>query len=112
MDDRPLDLTPLDPLRDPRFDARVNAIVREAFAARRQSVLAVVGGWTRPMLIAAALALAVLLPALTRRAVQRPVSAAEILGVPSTLVDLVASTAHPSLEDIAEALAVGGSHGH
>jgi hypothetical protein len=73
-DDRPLDLSALDPARDPArwravFDATL-ARVDDALLQRRQDPLALIAGWRRPLLAAAAAAILFLVPvevALERR---------------------------------------------
>jgi len=73
-DDRRLDLSALDPARDPArwrmvFDATL-ARVDEVLLHRRQDPLSLIAGWRRPLLAAAAAALLVLVPvevALERR---------------------------------------------
>jgi hypothetical protein len=74
MDDRRLDLSALDPARDPGrwrgvFDATL-ARVDDALLQRRQDPLALIAGWRRPLLAAAAAAVVLLVPvevALERR---------------------------------------------
>lgn len=74
MDERRLDLSALDPARDPGqwrtvFDATL-ARVDDVLLHRRQDPLALIAGWRRPLLAAAAAALLVLVPlevALERR---------------------------------------------
>ena len=64
----PIDLSPLDPLRDARrwegvvsaTLARVDAVLAER--ERRQDPLAQIATWRRPVLIAASVALALLVP--------------------------------------------------
>lgn len=74
MDERPLNLSALDPERDPVrwravFDAtllRVDGVL----AQRRQDALTLIAGWQRPLLAAAAAAVILLIPvevALERR---------------------------------------------
>jgi hypothetical protein len=74
MDERRLDLSALDPARDPaRWRALVGATlarVDDVLLHRRQDPLALIAGWRRPLLAAAAAALLVLVPvevALERR---------------------------------------------
>lgn len=74
MDERRLDLSALDPARDPgRWRAVVGATldrVDDVLLHRRQDPLALIAGWRRPLLAAAAAALLVLVPvevALERR---------------------------------------------
>ncbi len=74
MDERRLDLSALDPARHPdrwrALAAATLARVDEALLHRRQDPLALIAGWRRPLLAAAAAALLVLAPvelALERR---------------------------------------------
>ena len=74
MEDRPLDLSALDPARDPAHWGRVaaGAVARadHALAQRPADALTLIAGWRRPLLAAAAAALLVLVPlevALERR---------------------------------------------
>jgi hypothetical protein len=68
-DEAPFDLSPLDPMRDePRWRAvvdrtlaRVDAVVAER--ARREDPLDLIASWRRPLLVAAAAAIALLVPA-------------------------------------------------
>ncbi|HEX6587417.1 MAG TPA: hypothetical protein VF039_00230 [Longimicrobiales bacterium] len=67
IDERPIDLSALDPERDAgRWDALVAATVARAdaaLAARSRSALDTIAGWSRPLLLAAALLVALLVPA-------------------------------------------------
>ena len=61
MTDERFDLSPLDPQEDARFEKMVSTITARArfelarrAAARRQSIVELVGGWARPALVAAA----------------------------------------------------------
>ncbi|HEU4556582.1 MAG TPA: hypothetical protein VFS20_01990 [Longimicrobium sp.] len=74
MDERRLDLSALDPARDPaRWRAMVGATLArmdDVLVHRRQDALSLIAGWRRPLLAAAAAVLLVLLPvefALERR---------------------------------------------
>ncbi len=108
-----LDFSALDPRHDaPRFDDRVRAIVRDGFEARRRSVFTVLDGWLPPALAAAAVIVVVSLPTIVRHSSPQPVSTAEILGVPGTLIDLAMMTRQPSVTDLADALDTGVSRGH
>lgn len=67
MDDERVDLSALDPSHDPRWEAVVAATVaRAGDAAERQAYAAdpirVIVGWRRELLIAAAAAIAILVP--------------------------------------------------
>lgn len=77
-DERPLDLSALDPARDPaRWRAVLDATrarADEALLRRRADPLALIAGWRRPLLAAAAAALLLLVPlevALERREAHR-----------------------------------------
>lgn len=65
-EEHPLDLTALDPLRDPdHWDRVMSATARRVdavLARRRPDPLATLAGWTRPVLIAAAIAVVLLVP--------------------------------------------------
>lgn len=111
MSDDPLDLSPLDPTRDPQFELRVRAIVGEAMRTRRRPVTSVIASWALPALVAATVAAVVPVTVLLRPPAQRAPTTAEILGVPSTLVQLVSRTPQPSLEDIAVAVGAGARNG-
>lgn len=116
MTDSPLDLSPLDPTRDrAAFDARVLAIARDAAKIARapeSTPLSTLASWTRPALAAAAVLIALALPPLVRGRSQpaRPVTTADVLGVPRSLVELAASSTAPGVVDLAEALNTDGSH--
>jgi hypothetical protein len=64
----PIDLSPLDPMRDPaRWDAVVARTMARVDAAlaereRRQDPLAMIAAWRRPVLLAASVTLAMLIP--------------------------------------------------
>lgn len=110
MIDDSVDLSPLSQRDDAaRREARIREIVGATRAAEGSDIFGILAAWTRPALIAAALILAASLPAIVRREPRRPVSTAEILGVPTMLVDLVASTPRPSLDDLARTLGDGSS---
>lgn len=65
-DDR-LDLSPLDPMRDPgHWQAVMGATLMRVDAVlfqRRQDPLSLIASWSRPLLVAAATAVALLVPA-------------------------------------------------
>jgi hypothetical protein len=121
MTDLPIDLSSLDPTRDrARLDALARAISQDAMAARARrssrptDLLSELAGWMRPALAAAAIVLtaAVSTLAVTRRPATRSVaSAADVLGIPRELMDLLHSTRTPSLMQIDEALASAGRVG-
>lgn len=66
MDERPLDLSALDPARDPgRWRAVLQATrvrVDDALLHRRLDALTLIAGWRRPLLAAAAAAVLLLVP--------------------------------------------------
>jgi hypothetical protein len=106
------DLSPLDPLRDPAaFDDIVRAIVHDGFDARAHALFTVLDGWTRPALAAAAVVIALSLPAVWRAPTPRLVTTAEILGIPRPLIELASTTRQPSLVELARALGPGGPDG-
>lgn len=118
MTDDFIDLSALDPARDQaRFDSVARAIARDAMAARadapaeraeRADILAVVVAWARPVLVAAGVVVALAIPALAHfrsgAAEHRAASAADVLGIPPELNDLLQSTRTPSLEELRVAL--------
>ena len=112
MTDDPIDLSPLDPLRDPlALDARVAAIARDAVIPPPPDILAELAAWARPALAAAAVIAAIAsYPLLVHRPTQRRVTTAEILGVPSAVVELARSGTPPGLVDLAEALNAEPAH--
>jgi hypothetical protein len=114
-DDGPIDLSALDPTRNTaRFNAVAARISREAMNARARrlasppSVLVDLVAWARPALVAAAIVLAVAIPTLARgRATEHrtPATAADVMGIPPELMNLVQSPRTPSLFQIDAALA-------
>jgi len=117
MDDRPIDLTALDPTRDPSFDTRSRRIAADAMAARRAAprplrldVFGELAGWSRPLLAAAAVILAVTVPTLSymsgaKAPRARGATTSELLGIPAKLVDLASSGQAPTVTQLADALA-------
>jgi len=114
MNDEPVDLSALDPTRDPSFGQRVSAIVGEARVGKAPAVTDYLSSWTRPALAAAAVIAAMsAIPLLRRNPVPAGGTMAEILGVPPGLVAIARSSQSPGVTDLAEALGVetGASHG-
>ncbi len=113
---RPIDLSPLDPLRDDdRFDATARTIVRDAMAARaalrHTSVAGSLVSWSTPILAAAALIIAASVPLLVRSSRMltpsgrppAPAVAVERFGVPSAIVALAQSSAQPTPAEVVAA---------
>jgi len=111
----PIDLSALDPTRDPAFDDRVSDIVRSArVGSSPPAVVDYLSRWTRPALAAAAaIALLSAIPLLreSRQPPPRGGTTAEILGVPPGLVAIARSDRAPGVTDLAEALDVEATHG-
>ena len=115
MNDERIDLSSLDPTREPRFSAVAGSIARDAMAARAaragvgSDVLGSIAAWMRPALLAAGIILAIAIPALARlRAPIAPVeraSAMDVLGIPRELTELLHSTEAPTLAELHDALA-------
>jgi hypothetical protein len=111
-DEKPLDLSVLDPTRDPSFDDRVSAIVRAARLGSPPPVVDYLSRWTRPVLAAAAVIAALSVIPLIRGS--RPAggaTTAEILGVPPGLLAIARSDRTPGVADLADALDVEPNHG-
>ena len=120
MRDDAIDLSPLDPARDAaRFDAVTRSVARDAMAARARrhmpneragaGVVRALVAWSVPALVAAAVILAVALPTVRgawrgEAAVGRNVSAADAMGIPRGLSELLHSDTTPSLNELHEAL--------
>jgi hypothetical protein len=118
MKDERLDLTPLDPQQDARFERMVTAISERARfelarrAAQRQSVVELMAGWARPALLAAASIAAVSLALLA--AVEH--SSAEpatggymtVSEVPAAASGWYEENREPTVEDLLVASAEGG----
>lgn len=117
--DEIVDLSALDPFADgDSIDARASRIARDAMDARRHvlasrrseqpSIVSTLLGWSIPTMLAAGLVLAVALSTVARtrssRATVRQVSAADVMGIPPRLTDLLRSTSTPSLADLGAAL--------
>ena len=119
MRDDAIDLSPLDPARDAaRFDALTKSGARDAMAARARrqmpnertgaGLVHALVAWSMPALIAAAVILAIALPtvrvAWRSETVVRNVSAADAMGIPRGLSELLHSDTTPSLNELHEAL--------
>jgi len=118
MRDDAIDLSPLDPARDAaHFDAVTRSIVHDAMAARARrhipneraeaGIVRALVAWSVPALVAAAVILAVALPTVRgawRSDAVRSVSAAEAMGIPRGLSELLHSDTTPSLNELHEAL--------
>lgn len=126
MNDERLNLDALDPTRDASFEQRVAAIAADAMLARRTRVTSPRGGlvgelsaWMRPALAAAALIGAVSLAALLREArlssaaASPPggASAAQILGIPQSLISLTRSNDPVSVTQLAAAVGISEQGG-
>jgi anti-sigma factor RsiW len=120
MRDDAIDLSPLDPSRDAaHFDAVTRSIAHDAMAARARrqmpnerteaGIIRALVAWSVPALVAAAVILAVALPTVRgawhgEAAVGRNVSAADAMGIPRGLSELLHSDTTPSLNELHEAL--------
>lgn len=125
MNDEPLNLDALDPTRDGSFEQRVSAIAADAMLGRRErptsphvSLVGELSAWMHPALAAAALIGAVSLAALLRetRSSSPPsgASAAQILGIPPSLIALTRSSDPVSVTQLAAAVGIseqGGANG-
>jgi hypothetical protein len=106
----PIDFSPLDPLRDPaRWEgvvaatlARVDAVLAER--ERRHDPLALIATWRRPVLLAASVALALLIPVevLLERRETRAEQVERLVAISSTLGRVERA---PSASDFLRALA-------
>jgi hypothetical protein len=111
LDLSPLDLSALDPTRDPSFDNRVSAIVLAASVGSSLAVADYLARWTRPALAAAAVIAALsVIPLVGQRRVPAGGTTAEILGVPPGLVAIARSSTPPGVADLADALDVEANH--
>jgi hypothetical protein len=111
----PVDFSPLDPSSDPvRMDSLVSAIVVAGMNARRAStnvgVVRQAGHWAMPALAAAALVLAVSVPALVRmgpvttaRAPAPVIADTVALGLPAPVVALTSRGQSPTPAEIVAA---------
>ena len=120
MRDDAIDLSPLDPARDAaRFDAITRSVARDAMAARTRrpmhderagaGIVHALVAWSVPALVAAAVVLAIAVPTVRgawrgEAAVGRNVSAADAMGIPRALSELLHSDTTPSLNELHEAL--------
>ena len=120
----PIDFSALDPLRDREaFDARVALVARDAMDARTRrdqasaessSIVSALVSWARPTVLAAGIVLAIALSAVASGTAAPPastptVSAAEAMGLPRRLTEILHSTAQPSLTALDVALAASAS---
>jgi len=104
-----IDLSALDPFASGTgIDERASAIARDAMDARRTSIARTLIGWSIPTLLAAGLVFALALSTVARvrtsSATVRSVSAADAMGIPRPLTDLLHSPTPPSLVDLGFAL--------
>lgn len=107
MNEDPLDLTPLDPTRDPAFDDRVSAILRAARVGASPAVTDYLSRWIRPALAAAAVIAALgVIPLVRQTRAPAAGSTAAILGVPPGLLAIARSGAAPGVADLADAFDV------
>ena len=120
-DEDSLDLSALDPFATGTgIDERASAIARDAMDARqrafanrfseRTSIASTLVGWSIPTLLAAGLIFAVAFSTVARAgggassAAARSVSAADVMGIPRPLTDLLRSQTTPSVVDLGFAL--------
>ena len=105
----PLDLSPLDPAADAaRWQRVVDATLLRVGAvleARAQDPLTLIASWRRPMLIAAAVALAILVPVELLLEV-REARAEQVEALVTLSAELVRAEVPPSGADFLRALAV------
>ena len=117
QNDEPLNLEALRPGIDAaRFDAIVGTIVQDAMAARSNraphGIARELLAWARPALLAAAIVLAIALPAVAltssyrRASVARatPLPATDALGIPRQLAVILHSSRDPSLAELHDAV--------
>lgn len=117
----PIDLSALDPVRDrASLDIRIAQIASHAMDARQRSDAAELEGivmalmaWARPTVLAAGILLAIALTAVVRTSASPSttsnISAADAMGLPRPLIDILHSTAPPSLAQIDLALAAAAA---
>ena len=111
MIDDPIDLSPLDPSRDPSaLDARIAAIARDALIPPATDLFVELAAWVRPALAAAAVIAAIAIVPLVRQPSPRRVTTAEILGVPTAVVELARSNTPPGVVDLVEAFNAEPAH--
>jgi hypothetical protein len=121
QNDDSIDLSALDPFASGTgLDERASAIARDAMDARqralagrfaeRTNIASTLIGWSIPTLFAAGLIFAVAFSTVARArrgassAAVRSVSAAEVMGIPRPLTDLLHSSTTPSVADLGVAL--------
>jgi hypothetical protein len=110
MEDRPLDLTPLDLAPDRRAALSASILARtEVVLARRaaRGPVAVLIDWRRPAMVAAAVVAAIAVGALyaTRGQSAFNSTTAEALGFPGPVVAWVEAGRQPSLEELVVTMA-------
>jgi hypothetical protein len=113
MDTERVDLSPLDPMEDRvRYERLVRRILDAADPelvrrTREAGTLALVAGWARPALAAAAIIAALALGglgAMHRQAAQPADSMADALGVPAPAADWLANGREPTTDDLVLAM--------
>lgn len=119
-DVRSVDLSPIDPLREPRFAEIAQAIVRDGMAARerhadaaaRYGAVASVARWSRPILAAAAVIVALATPLLIRSVPDVSSASADVaaapdrFGIPASFVALAQSRHDPTPAEVIAAFDV------
>jgi hypothetical protein len=113
MDNERLDLSPLDPMRDqPRWESFVNATLKRVDRAldqreeQRDDAFLLIASWRRPLLAAAAVLVAVLIPAEIALEI-RESRAEKISRLASVSVVWARSEQPPKAADILRVIAVG-----
>lgn len=131
--DNPIDFSALDPLRDREsFAGRAARVADDAMEARHRALLPsapsaisragahaetsdiviALMSWARPTVLAAGILVAIALSAVLRSNTPRStstVSAADAMGLPRRLTDILHSTAAPSLTELGTALAAASA---
>jgi hypothetical protein len=112
MEQERMDLSPLDPMHDPNhwravFDGtlhRVDAVLRER--ARQRDPLEMIAGWMKPVLLAAAVLVAILIP-VEIALEKREANAERIQGLVALSADWAHAQARPTGGDLLRALSEG-----